>query len=82
VTQDEPVSGLGDGDTSPDALLQGGTVLLRAEYEGAGNDRVYHVDFMAEDSTGRRCTGTVTVCVPYNQQHDMCIDNGSLYDST
>jgi K319L-like, PKD domain len=82
VTQDEPVSGMGDGDTSPDAVRQGSAVLLRAEHAGAGNDRVYHVDFMAEDSTGRRCMGTVTVCVPFNRQHDMCIDNGSLYDST
>ena len=82
VTQDEPVSGLGDGDTSPDAVLQGNTVLLRAEHVGAGNDRVYHVDFMAEDSTGWRCMGTVTVCVPYNLQHDRCIDDGSRYEST
>ncbi|MBI2877027.1 MAG: hypothetical protein HYY20_09115 [Candidatus Tectomicrobia bacterium] len=41
VTQDEPVNGLGDGDTSPDALLQGSSVLLRAERSGQGNGRVY-----------------------------------------
>lgn len=31
VTQDEPVNGVGDGDTSPDAILRGNQVLLRAE---------------------------------------------------
>lgn len=34
VTQDEPINGLGDGDTAPDAVIQGGTVLLRAERAG------------------------------------------------
>src|SRR5262249_13740394 len=40
VTQDEPVNGLGDGDTAPDAVIQGATVLLRAERAGTGNGRV------------------------------------------
>jgi hypothetical protein len=31
VTQDEPVNRLGDGDTSPDAVVTGSTALLRAE---------------------------------------------------
>ncbi|MBI4334667.1 MAG: hypothetical protein HY673_25720, partial [Chloroflexi bacterium] len=45
VTQDEPVNGLGDGDTSPDAVTQGSNVLLRAERAGNGNGRVYQVTF-------------------------------------
>ena len=34
VTQDEPTNGLGDGDTGPDAIINGNTVLLRAERSG------------------------------------------------
>lgn len=52
VTQDEPVKGLGDGDTSPDAVVQGQGVLLRAERAGTGNGRVYQVNFFADDGVG------------------------------
>lgn len=81
VTQDEPVNGLGDGDTSPDAVLQGHAVLLRAERAGRGNGRVYEVTFTADDGgVDGRCTGTVTVCVPHDRQ-DACIDDRLRYDS-
>src|SRR5262249_34542326 len=61
VTQDEPTHGLGDGDTSPDAALQGGKLLLRAERAGGGAGRLYQVSFTASDSLGGQCTGVVTV---------------------
>jgi hypothetical protein len=64
VTQDELVNGLGDGDTSPDAVLQGSAVLLRAERAVGGNGRVYEVSFMASDGQGGSCTGSVHVGVP------------------
>ncbi len=80
VTQDEPVSGLGDGDTSPDAVIQGQGVLLRAERAGTGNGRVYHVSFTATESQGGSCTGAVTVSVPHDKQ-SMAIDDGQLYNS-
>src|SRR5262249_17397612 len=63
VKQDEPVNGLGDGDTSPDAVIQGQGVLLRAERVGTGNGRVYHVSFTGTDSNGGFCSGTVKVSV-------------------
>ena len=81
VTQDEPVNGLGDGDTSPDAVVQGATVLLRAERAGTGNGRVYTVAFTADDGFGGSCTGHVTVCVPHNRQQGTCGDNGQQYNS-
>jgi hypothetical protein len=46
VTQDEPVKGLGDGDTSPDAKLVHGRpdqVFVRAERAGPGDGRVYRI---------------------------------------
>jgi hypothetical protein len=78
VTQDEPVNGLGDGDTSPDAVVQSGsTVLLRVERADTGNGRVYQIAFRADDGSGGQCTGTVTVCVPHDQdQGSVCRDDG------
>lgn len=81
VTQDEPVDGIGDGDTSPDAVIQGDKVLLRAERAGDGNGRVYQVTFTADDGSGGICTGTVTVCVPHDRRSTICVDDGQFYDS-
>jgi PKD domain len=82
VRQDEPVQGQGDGDTSPDAVLQEGQVLLRAERAGGGNGRVYRVSFTADDGHGGMCAGTVTVCVPHERKSGTCVDDGPQYDST
>ncbi len=81
VTQDEPVNGLGDGNTSPDAVRLGHTLLLRAERTGTGNGRVYRVRFRATDREGGSCIGVVTVCVPHDQgQGRICIDDGQPSD--
>lgn len=84
VTQDEPIDGQGDGDTSPDAVLQGSTVLIRAERAGGGNGRVYRVSFRAEDGLGGACTGTVEVRVPKSKGRNAspAVDDGQAYDST
>jgi len=83
VTQDEPVNGSGDGDTSPDAVAQGSRALLRAERSGRGNGRVYHVHFMATDAQGQTCTGAVAVGVPHSMTPGSSpVDDGELYDST
>lgn len=79
VTQDEPVNGLGDGDTSPDAVVQNGRVLLRAERAGTGNGRVYTVHFTANDGEGT-CNGTVTVGVPHDRK-DNAVNDGQAYNS-
>jgi len=82
VTQDEPLDGLGDGDTAPDAVIQGSAVLLRAERAGGGNGRVYRVHFSADDGAGGTCTGSVTVCVPHDQGRGAeCVDDGQIYNS-
>lgn len=69
VTQDEPVNGVGDGNTSPDAVAGTlpNTVRLRAERSGAGDGRVYRIAFTGSDGQGGTCSGTATVAVP----HDM-----------
>jgi hypothetical protein len=80
VTQDEPVNGLGDGDTSPDAALQGSSALVRAERSGHGTGRVYRLSFTASDASGAACSGHVSVCVPHDRR-DGCRDEGQRYDS-
>jgi hypothetical protein len=83
VTQDEPLNGLGDGDTTPDAVIQGSTVLIRAERSGTGNGRVYCITFRAEDGAGGTCTGSVHVCVPHSRGNHAqpCVDDGQSVDS-
>jgi hypothetical protein len=83
VTQDEPVNGLGDGDTSPDAVLQAHNVLIRAERSGTGTGRVYRISFTAGDGNGGSCAGAVTVTVPHSMKPgSVAIDDGQIYVST
>ena len=80
VTQDEPVNGLGDGDTSPDAAVAGQQILLRSERAGTGNGRVYVVHFTASDGQGGSCNGVVSVSVPHSKK-DTAADSGQFYNS-
>jgi hypothetical protein len=83
VTQDEPVNGLGDGDSAPDAAIAGGTVLVRSERSGTGNGRVYEVQFTADDGQGGVCAGAVTIAVPHSKRPgETAGDDGQSYDST
>ena len=85
VTQDEPVNGLGDGDTSPDAFLVTGhsdQVELRAERSGTGDGRVYRIAFTGDDGRGGTCTGVVRVAVPKSQNGNAAVDSAPpSYDS-
>jgi hypothetical protein len=83
VTQDEPLNGLGDGDTAPDAqLASSGRVLLRAERSGLGDGRVYVVSFTASDGKGGTCSGSVSVAVPHDQGRGaIAIDSGHSVNS-
>ena len=83
VTQDEPVNGIGDGDTSPDAVIVGSAVLIRAERSGAGNGRVYRINFTANDGQGGSCSSFVKVAVPHSMKPgSSAVDDGQLYNST
>ena len=83
VLQDEPVNGLGDGDTSPDASGIGTNIgQLRAERSGTGDGRVYHIYFTAEDGKENgKCDTDIVVSVPHDQAHK-AVDSGPKYDST
>ena len=84
IKQDEPLNGGGSGHTCPDGKGVGtDTALVRAEREGTGDGRVYHIAFTATDINGNSCSGNVSVCVPHDQGHGgRCVDEGSLFDST
>ncbi|MGH7259797.1 MAG: CARDB domain-containing protein [Nitrospiraceae bacterium] len=84
ITQDEPVNGLGDGDTSPDGFgVSTAQAQVRKERSGAGNGRVYAIAFTADDGKGGTCTGSVSVGVPHDQgQGSVPIDDGQNFDST
>jgi predicted extracellular nuclease len=68
VSSNEPVKGLGDGDTAPDWVVWGPHyVQLRAERSGKGTGRVYTITITARDWKGNAATQTVTVKVPHDK---------------
>jgi hypothetical protein len=82
VTQDEPLDGLGDGNTSPDAIRSptSNQVYLRAERSGLGDGRVYRISFEVTDGRGGSCTGTTIVGVPHDQgAQSTPIDSGGVF---
>lgn len=67
VASNEPLNGLGDGDTEPDWEITGPlTVNVRAERSGNGTGRVYTITIECTDASGNSSTKTVTVIVSHN----------------
>jgi hypothetical protein len=68
VASDEPVTGHGSGNTSPDWIILGGQIVqLRAERMGSGDGRVYSVTDTCTDDSGNTSSAVAEVTVP----HDM-----------
>ena len=83
VTQDEPVNGTGDGDTSPDGALVPGhsdQVKLRSERAGNRDGRVYRIAFGGNDGRGGTCTGVVKVGVPHDSK-DTAVESAPVNNS-
>jgi uncharacterized repeat protein (TIGR01451 family) len=69
IASNEPVNGLGDGDTAPDwEVLDAHHVRLRAERSGRGTGRVYTITIIATDSAGNSSSRQVFVSVPRDQR--------------
>jgi hypothetical protein len=84
VTQDEPLNGRADGNTSPDGARGSSAtqVLLRAERSGIGNGRVYRILFTASDGKGGSCSGKVFVGVPHDRGGGRIpVDSGLVVNS-
>jgi len=65
VTSNQPINGLGDGNTAPDWEITGPLTLnLRAERAG-GADRLYTIEVVTTDFSGNSTTSTVVVSVAY-----------------
>jgi|WetSurMetagenome_2_1015567.scaffolds.fasta_scaffold63715_2 hypothetical protein len=84
IFQDEPVNGKGDGNTSPDGQGIGtSSAEVRAERQGSGNGRMYHIGFTADDGKGGACSGEVLVGVPKSQgKKGGPVDDGAFFNST
>jgi hypothetical protein len=68
VSSNEPINGIGDGNTSPDWVITGPlSVQLRAERAGDGTGRVYTITVECADASGNTAKKTVTVSVPHDQ---------------
>jgi len=80
ITQDEPVEGLGDGNTVCDGSGIGTSIAhIRSERSGRENGRVYEITYSA---FAGGCEGFVTVSVPHDQSGRLAIDDGQTFDST
>ena len=65
VKSNEPISGLGHGDLTPDWIITGDlTLQLRAERSTKGRGRIYTITVECKDAAGNSSTGDVTVAVP------------------
>ena len=68
VASNQPINGIGDGNTTPDWTITGPLTLeLRAERAGPLQDRVYTVTVACGDGSGNTSTKSVAVTVPHAQ---------------
>ncbi|HEX9942512.1 MAG TPA: proprotein convertase P-domain-containing protein, partial [Thermoanaerobaculia bacterium] len=68
VASNEPLNGLGDGDTAPDwQVVNPHQLKLRSERSGTGTGRIYTITITCTDQAGRSSSQTVNVTVPFSQ---------------
>ncbi|MEO5946403.1 MAG: SBBP repeat-containing protein [Chitinophagaceae bacterium] len=67
ITSNEPINGVGDGDTDPDwIIIDKKHFQLRAERAANGTGRTYTITITATDPSGNTAIKTIEVKVPHN----------------
>jgi hypothetical protein len=70
VISNEPVNGLGDGNTAPDWLVVSThQVQLRSERAGGGTGRIYTTTITCQDTKANSSHTSVNVTVSHDQRH-------------
>lgn len=64
ASSNEPANGTGDGDSSPDIVIVGGEITLRAERAGTGKGRIYSLLISATDNAGNVSSVAPACTVP------------------
>jgi hypothetical protein len=68
VSSNEPINGLGDGNTAPDWIVTGANTLqLRSERAGVGSGRVYTIGVTCTNAANLSTTSSTTVTVAHDQ---------------
>jgi hypothetical protein len=67
ATSSEPDDGVGAGSTSPDVLIEDGTVWVRAERSGVGVGRAYEIRAVASDLAGNTSKTSATCVVTHDR---------------
>ena len=67
VSSNEPINGLGDGNTTPDWTVNGTRVMLRAERSGKGTGRIYTITVTVADGCGNVSMASTVVTVSHDQ---------------
>ena len=77
VSSNEPINGVGDGNTSPDwQVIDSHHVLLRAERSGPGNGRIYTVNITCTNNLNQETSSkSVMILVPHDQSPSNRIDD-------
>ena len=69
VSSNEPINGLGQGNTAPDwEIVDPHHLRLRAERSGTGSGRVYTITITSTDSAGNSSTKQLFVGVPHDRR--------------
>ncbi|MHC4308695.1 MAG: hypothetical protein ACYSSN_02005, partial [Planctomycetota bacterium] len=67
VVANEGDNTIGDGHTSNDIHIgEDGSIYLRSERSGTGNDRVYTITYEAVDDCGNVAVSSATVSIPHD----------------
>ncbi|HEU4836209.1 MAG TPA: DUF4114 domain-containing protein [Pyrinomonadaceae bacterium] len=69
VSSNEPINGLGQGNTSPDwEIVDAHHLRLRAERSGIGTGRIYTITITSTDSAGNSSSKQLFVSVPHDRR--------------